>query len=233
MVGQSDKACWRAVSCRRPPAALVLGALVAVVGGLTACDTGDGRDLRDPPPGATAPPLVITSTTAVPTLPAAGSGDAAGSLQLTSPAFAQGEPIPDRYACTGALARVSPPLSWTGVPAGTVELAITVVDITTPEPFVHWVVAGLDPATASLGEGAVPEVAVEARNDSSEFGWYGPCPPPGETHTYLFTLFALTAPSGVAEGTGGPEAVGMISSTPGVAATLSATSTGAPAPPGP
>ena len=87
-------------------------------------------------------------------------------------------------------------------------------------------VTGLDPSITSIAEGAVPEGAVEARNDSSEFGWFGPCPPAGETHTYVFTLFALTAPSGVAAGTGGPEAVAAIASTPSVATTLSGTFTG-------
>lgn len=200
--------------------------LAIAVAGLAGCDTGDGRALRDPPPGATAPPIVTTSTSAVVGLPPVGSNEDATAIQLTSSAFAEGQPIPDRYACTGEPAGLSPPLSWTGVPPGTVELAITVVDLTTEEQFVHWVVTGLDPSTTSLEEGAVPEAAVEARNDSSEFGWFGPCPPPGETHTYLFTLFALTASSGVAEGTGGPEAVGMIAATPGAAATLSGTFTG-------
>ena len=46
---------------------------------------------------------------------------------------------------------------------------------------------------------------------------------------YLFTLYALTEASGVAEGTGGPEAVALIATTDGVAATLAATFTGAPA----
>ena len=47
--------------------------------------------------------------------------------------------------------------------------------------------------------------------------------PDGETHNYVFTLYALTEATGVAEGAGGPEALQAITSTPGVAATLSAT----------
>lgn len=198
-------------------------ALAAAAG----CDTGDGRALADPAPGATAPPMAPSSTaTTAPALPPVGSA-ADSSLQLVSAAFGPSQPIPDRFACTGA-AGTSPPLAWTGVPLGTVELAITVVDVSTPEQFVHWVVAGIDPNLLGIDEGSVPETAVEARNDSSEFGWFGPCPPPGETHTYLFTLYALTAPSGVAAGTGGPDAVAQIAATNGVAATLSGTSTGPP-----
>ena len=193
------------------------------------CDIDDGRALAEPAPGATAPPMPVESTaTTTAVLPPVGSADDGTQMQLASAAFLASQPIPAQYACTGP-AGTSPPLAWTGVPAGTVELAITMVDVSTPDQFVHWVVAGLDPNLLGLDEGSVPETAVEARNDSSEFGWFGPCPPAGETHTYLFTLFALTTASGVAEGTGGPEAVAQIAATPGVAATLAGTSTGPPA----
>ena len=203
---------------------------MAGTGALSACDTDDGRALADPAPGATAPPMAPSSTdTTAAVLPPVGSAEEGTSLALASAAFGPSQAIPERYACTGEPAGTSPPLAWAGVPPGTVELALTMVDVSTPDQFVHWVVAGLDPTLLGIDEGGVPEAAVEARNDSSEFGWFGPCPPAGETHTYLFTLYALTAASGVAEGTGGPEAVGQIAATNGVAATLSATFTGPPA----
>ena len=199
---------------------LFLGALSLVA----ACDTGDGRTLADPPPGATAPPLATTSTSgAVLANPPVGSGELT-ALVLGSPAFGAGQPIPARYACDGD--NISPPLAWSGIPAGTVELALTVVD---PDAsggqFVHWAVTGLAPALTGIDEGVLPEGAIESRNDSSEFGWFGPCPPAGETHRYVFTLYALTEPSGVAAGTGGPDTVQQIAQTPGVAATLSGTFT--------
>jgi Raf kinase inhibitor-like YbhB/YbcL family protein len=176
-------------------------------------------------------PPSSTATTAA-ALPPVGSAEEASPLVLGSEAFTSSQPIPARFACTGDPG-TSPPLAWSGVPAGTVELALTVVDVSTPDQFVHWVVAGLDPNLLGIDEGSVPEGAVEARNDSSEFGWFGPCPPAGETHTYLFTLFALTAPSGVSDLSGGPEAVALIAATPGIAATLSGTFTGPPADAGP
>ena len=37
-------------------------------------------------------------------------------MRLTSPAFAGGDAIPPRYTCGGD--DVSPPLGWSGVPAG-------------------------------------------------------------------------------------------------------------------
>ena len=80
-----------------------------------------------------------------------------------------------RHTCDGE--RLSPPLGWGQVPAGTVELAITMTD---PDAggFVHWVVSSIDPAIVGISDGTLPEGAVEGRNDSSEFGWFPPCPPP-------------------------------------------------------
>jgi Raf kinase inhibitor-like YbhB/YbcL family protein len=231
MVEQSDKAGWGPMRSS-PPARRRSGAAVLVVLALTVaasgCDTGDGRDLADPPPGATAPPLVTTTVPAPTTqdVPAPGSEGGPGSLLLGSPAFAAGGEIPARFSCEGD--DVSPPLGWVNVPEGTVELAVTVVDPDAPSgQFVHWVVTGLDPALGGLDEGEVPETAVEARNDISEFGWYGPCPPSGETHAYVFTLFALSAPSGVQPGASGADAIATVAATPGVATILTGTYTGA------
>src|SRR5690606_27989791 len=65
MVMQSDKAGWapmRSTPSARTAALAVLGALAVLAAGwLVGCDTGDGRQLADPEPGATAPPLVTTT----------------------------------------------------------------------------------------------------------------------------------------------------------------------------
>ena len=177
-----------------PSPRVTLALLVALAAGLSACDTGDGRTLTDPAPGATAPPQPgdITSTSgAILANPPVGSGEI-GTMTLGSSAFAAGEPIPEQFTCEGA--NTSPPLSWTGIPAEAVELALTVVDTDAAAgQFVHWVVTGLPPAVLSIDAGADVTVdgAIEARNDTTEFGWYGPCPPAGETHRYVFTLYAL------------------------------------------
>jgi Raf kinase inhibitor-like YbhB/YbcL family protein len=208
------------MSSRRP----ILCLLAVGAALLAGCDTDDGRTIADPPPGATAPPRPTgTTTTTAIVNPPVGSEE--GGLVLGSPAFGAGLAIPERFACEGE--NVSPPLGWTGVPSGTVELALTVVDPDAPGgQFVHWVVTGLDPALLGLDEDAVPEGSIEARNGTSEFGWFGPCPPAGETHNYVFTLFALSEASGVVAGTAGEEAIRQIAATPGAAATLTGTFTG-------
>jgi Raf kinase inhibitor-like YbhB/YbcL family protein len=89
---------------------------------------------------------------------------------------------------------VAPDLAWANVPTGTVELAL-VMDDPDAEDFVHWVIAGLDPASNGLGEGEVPDDAVETDNGFGEPGWAGPCPPEGTgVHHYEFELIALGAP---------------------------------------
>ncbi len=97
------------------------------------------------------------------------------SIDVTSPAFDEGAPIPERYARQGS--NVPPPLQWSGVPAGTRELALVVQDPDAPRgPFVHWIVAGLPPTAEGVDGGELPSGAVEGRNDFGEVGYDGPEP---------------------------------------------------------
>ena len=170
----------------------------------------DGRTLRPPPPGASAP--------AVPTTTAPGQSSVIAAIALTSTAFGPGGSIPLEHTCDGA--GVSPPVAWGSVPEATVELAITVTD-TDANGFVHWVVAGLAPDVQALAVGVVPDEAVEAKNDGGTVGWTGPCPPKQSgAHHYVFTLYALTAASGVTAEMSGKDAIAAISNIPGLTATL-------------
>jgi Raf kinase inhibitor-like YbhB/YbcL family protein len=123
------------------------------------------------------------------------------SLHLTSPAFAAGQPIPRRH--TGDGEDLSPPLSWSGLPVGTRELALIVddPDAPTPEPWVHWLIYKI-PATeseGSLSEGIVPTSqlqdpagACQGLNSWNTAGYRGPLPPRGHgSHRYQFRLYAL------------------------------------------
>jgi Raf kinase inhibitor-like YbhB/YbcL family protein len=119
-------------------------------------------------------------------------------MELTSTAFAGGQPIPQRHSCEGE--DLSPPLSWTDVPEGATSLALIVDDPDAPGgTFTHWLGWGLDPAAGGLGEGeAAP---VEGRNDFGATGYRGPCPPPGHgPHRYFFRLHALEAELELAPG---------------------------------
>jgi len=112
-------------------------------------------------------------------------------FRLASAAFVDGSSIPRRHSCDGADA--SPPLTWSGVPAGTVALAL-IVDDPDAAGFVHWVAYDIDPSTPGLPAG-VPGSATspaQGRNGFGRVGYGGPCPP-GGTHHYVFRLLALDA----------------------------------------
>ena len=116
------------------------------------------------------------------------------SLRIESAAFTEGGLIPERYTCDGA--DVSPPLSWTSVPAGTGSLALIADDPDAPgKTWVHWVLFDLPAESKGLPENVPGEKAPAAggkqgRNDFGKIGYGGPCPP-GGTHRYFFKLYAL------------------------------------------
>ncbi|WP_317202508.1 YbhB/YbcL family Raf kinase inhibitor-like protein [Janthinobacterium sp.] len=120
------------------------------------------------------------------------------SLSLTSPAFAAGAAIPPRHTCDGA--NISPPLAWSGVPAGTKSLTLIVEDPDAPDPaapqriWVHWVLYNLPPGSGGLPEGLrgadFPGGSGEGINDWQRSGYSGPCPPIGR-HRYVHKLYAL------------------------------------------
>jgi Raf kinase inhibitor-like YbhB/YbcL family protein len=111
-------------------------------------------------------------------------------VELSSPAFSAGEPIPARYTCDGD--DLSPSLEWTAPPGGAVALALCVDDPDAGRyPFTHWLAWGIGAAAGGLAEGdAAP---AEGRNDFGAPGYRGPCPPPGKPHRYVFALYALDA----------------------------------------
>lgn len=92
----------------------------------------------------------------------------------------------------------SPSLMWRNAPEGTRSFAITIFDRDAPgRGWWHWAVANLPANVTSLPEnasasGALRKLgAVEARNDFNVDGYGGPCPPPGNSHHYIITVYAL------------------------------------------
>ncbi len=142
----------------------------------------------------------------------------ATDLTLTSPAFAEGDPIPSEFSCDGD--DRSPPLAWSNVPEGTQAFAL-VVDDPDAGGFVHWLVADLAPDVTSLPEDG-PVGGVEGRTGFRAAGYGGPCPPSG-THRYVFTLHALSSPTGLAAGFVADELRDAIAGTTLGTATLSGT----------
>lgn len=194
-------------------AALTL-ALVLLVGAAAGCgDDDEGRRLAEPSPDQTTTTAAGQSSDSG---AAAGTSGTPAQVALSSTAFADGETIPVNFTCRGD--DRSPPLRWTGIPDGTVELALVVRDVSIGG-FVHWVIAGLDPALGGIAEGTPPGGAVQANNALGRPGYSGPCPPSG-THSYEFRVYALSKASGVTAGEAEPGAAEKVESAPALGSAL-------------
>jgi Raf kinase inhibitor-like YbhB/YbcL family protein len=121
------------------------------------------------------------------------------AFTLSSPAFEDRAFVNRQYTCDGD--NISPPLTWSDVPEGTVELALLFEDPDAPGgTLVQWVLFNIDPTLGGIEEGKIPAGAVGGKNDYGRNDWSGPCPPVGKAHRFIFTLIALGQPSGLAEG---------------------------------
>jgi Raf kinase inhibitor-like YbhB/YbcL family protein len=110
-------------------------------------------------------------------------------FELKSPAFDEGGAIPRRFTCDGE--DVSPEIEWSGAPAGTKALALTVIDPDAND-FVHWLAFDIPGAEAGSLPAAVRPGGPppQGTNGFGKRGYGGPCPPSGKHH-YVFTLSAL------------------------------------------
>jgi Raf kinase inhibitor-like YbhB/YbcL family protein len=130
------------------------------------------------------------------------------AIDLGSPSFGPGEPIPIQHTADGQ--NLSPAMTWGDLPPETRSLALVCEDPDAPSPpFIHWLVAGITPESGTglplgVGLGVMPrEVTgtVQGRNSFGRIGYGGPEPPRGDgSHHYHFNLYALDAPLSLREG---------------------------------
>ena len=113
---------------------------------------------------------------------------------ITSPDFHDGGPLSQKAefnqdGCTGA--NIAPRLNWTNVPTGTHSFVLLMSDYDAPVAggFHHWIVYNI-PANVHRLSGS--PAFTEGTNSFGLIGYDGPCPPAtGETHHYLFLLYAI------------------------------------------
>jgi len=131
-----------------------------------------------------------------------GRGPAPPAMRLTSPAFPDGSVIPDKYTAAAGPSAVSPELTWTNVPMGTVTFALLfhdpdvalqrkLADVT------HWIAWNIPGTATKLDEGikeggTLPDGMVQGKNTRGANAYMGPgAPATGPEHHYTFELFAL------------------------------------------
>jgi len=122
------------------------------------------------------------------------------SIEITSSAFAQGEPIPAKFTCVGdaasSLKDISPELTWTDPPTGTQSFALIMDDPDAPAgTWDHWILFNIPASSRGLPESmpaneTLPDGSMGGSNSWGRTGYGGPCPPSG-THRYFIKLYAL------------------------------------------
>ena len=115
-------------------------------------------------------------------------------LSISSPAFAFGGRMPDRFA--NDKGNDQPELRIQGAPEGTRELAVICHDPDAPLPFgfTHWLLYGIPADTEVIIENSAAPFR-PGDNDFGKPGYGGPQPPQGHgTHHYYFWVYALDTP---------------------------------------
>ncbi len=111
-----------------------------------------------------------------------------GNFKLTSTAFSDGDEIPRE--CGYKNGNTTPPLTISGIPAGTKSLSIIMDDPdamgAVGKVWVHWVAWNMAPTNTELEN----LDKAEGMTDFGKVGYGGPAPP-DKRHTYVFKLYAL------------------------------------------
>ena len=123
-------------------------------------------------------------------------------LTLTSSSFEDGGIIPNKFTQAAEGTPVSPQLSWTNVPEGTVSFALILHDPDTSlnkstNEVLHWMIFNIPGTARELREG-VPDQAqlsdgsIQGINQAKKVGYLGMgAAAVGPYHHYTFELFAL------------------------------------------
>ena len=113
------------------------------------------------------------------------------AFSVTSPAFADGQPVPKQFTCDGNDA--PPPITVDDPPKGTRSFAVIVDDPDAPKgTFTHWLTYDIPADSHALRATAGKPL----KNDFGRSGYGGPCPPPGHgAHRYYFTVYAVDVPA--------------------------------------
>jgi Raf kinase inhibitor-like YbhB/YbcL family protein len=116
---------------------------------------------------------------------------------ISSPDFTDGGVMPVEFTCAGD--NISPKINWSGAPINTKSYALVMIDTDAPGGrFMHWVVYDMPISMILLPKHMSDLASIiggtrQGINDFGTIGYSGPCPPEGETHHYVFTIYALDA----------------------------------------
>ena len=130
-----------------------------------------------------------------------GRGPSGPPLTLTVDSVSDGGTLPDKFSCAAPGGKfVSPAINWSNPPAGTQSFILLLHD-TDARPgkkvqdVTHWMIFNIPGSSTGLPEGVTQDapasLGVQAGNIRNQPAYFGPCPPPGQPHHYIFELLAL------------------------------------------
>jgi Raf kinase inhibitor-like YbhB/YbcL family protein len=133
-------------------------------------------------------------------LPACAQQPSAPAFSVAVTDAQGGRFTPSQYAaghgCSGE--NISPAIAWQGAPTNAKSFAVTIFDPDAPNGgFWHWLASGIPATTKGLEAGvshspALAAIGVtEGTNGFGASGYGGPCPPQGQDHRYVITVYAL------------------------------------------
>lgn len=117
------------------------------------------------------------------------------NMQITSPAFSEGERIPKKFTCDGE--DINPSLDVSGFPQAAKTMVLIMDDPDSPTgTWDHWLAFNIPPGPITEDSGPI---GVGGKNSWDNTGYGGPCPGSGE-HRYLFKVYALDTTLALEEG---------------------------------
>ncbi len=127
------------------------------------------------------------------------------ALDFTSPDIAAGKPIDVKFSSYGD--SKSPALNWSAGPAGTGAYVVVLQDpiVGRDKPNQHWIIYNIPANVTSLPQDLPKEVSLSApagamqASARNSAGYFGPRPPSGQTHNYVYQVFAIDAPLTLAQ----------------------------------
>jgi phosphatidylethanolamine-binding protein (PEBP) family uncharacterized protein len=136
---------------------------------------------------ATAAALAVTSTTVAP----ATAALTATGFVLKSSAMASGV-MPADFTCDGA--STSPPLAWSGAPAGTVGYAVVMHHVPGPgDTHWYWVLYDIPATVDHIDADATPPAAKVGTNSvNRNLAYAPPCSKGPGAKVYTLTVYALS-----------------------------------------
>lgn len=128
-----------------------------------------------------------------------GSSSKKANIQISSPAFANGDNLPTQFTCDGD--NISPEFLIKKIPKEAKTLAIIFEDLDIDKaqykdsPYLaQQMVWNIPATTTTFAEGVRPPGTM-GRTINGNYDYNGPCPPSGKTHKYRITLYSLSTDS--------------------------------------